>query len=131
MDPQTDRPATLPGGEPIYVIARAADKKEISQRPAGVQWLCFKLELEGATLRVTGRSAQTLGLLLKVGPAGFTSGEASPLHWARRTSHYIRELRLLGVAIVTLREPAGDAVIGRYVLAGRVIVVAHGEDSSC
>lgn len=72
-----------------------------------------------------GRQAQTLALLVAKGPRGFTSGEASLLGWARRTSHYIYMLRAAGLAIETVGERAGDARIGRYVLIRPVKVVAR------
>jgi hypothetical protein len=127
METATERPATVQGGEPLYVVSRAANQKIPSRPRTRPQWLAFKLAPDGHPIRVTGRLAQTLALLVKVGPAGFTSGEASPLHWARRTSHYIRELRRLGVPIATQREAAGDAVIGRYILTGPVSVIDQGE----
>lgn len=72
----------------------------------------------GEPVTVRGRQAQTLSLLAERGPRGFTSGEASPLGWARRTSHYIHCLRELGVQIETRREAAGDGSrIGRYTLS--------------
>ena len=77
---------------------------------------------DGAPLTVTGRVAQTLALLIRVGPEGFTSGEASPLGWARRTSAYVAKLRKLGFPILTTRESIGDAIVGRYTLAGQVEV---------
>jgi hypothetical protein len=72
---------------------------------------------------VTGRLAQTLALLIRTGPAGFTSGEASPLGWARRTSDYVLKLRALGVPIATTLETAGDARVGRYSLTEPVAAV--------
>ena len=79
----------------------------------------------GTLIEVKGRAAQTLLLLTQKGSRGFTSGEASPLGWAKRTSHYIHQLRKLGFEIVTLPEKDGDVVIGRYVLTQRVVIVAR------
>jgi hypothetical protein len=74
---------------------------------------------------VRGRQAQTLTLLVERGPRGFTSGEASPMGWARRTSHYVHCLRMLGVQIETRREAAGDGSrIGRYTLTTPLRLVA-------
>lgn len=81
------------------------------------------IRLGGRALEVKGRAAQTLALLIKAGATGFTSGEASPLGWARRTSAYIKHLRDLGVSIVTQYEKAGDARIGRYILMEPVVVL--------
>jgi len=73
---------------------------------------------DGIRITVTGRQAQTLALLIERGLRGFTSGEASPFGWARRTSHYISCLRKLGLQIETRWELAGEGVrVGRYVLA--------------
>ncbi|WP_150125952.1 hypothetical protein [Brevundimonas sp. LM2] len=77
-------------------------------------------------ITVEGREAQTLTLLMRVGPRGFTSGEASLLGWARRTSAYVRKLRLAGVPIHTTWEATDDARVGRYTLAGPVVVVGPG-----
>jgi hypothetical protein len=76
-----------------------------------------KLSPDGEPFRLSRREAQTLALLIERGSLGFTSGEASPVGWARRTSEYIRKLRSKGVAIVTTREAVADgARVGRYVL---------------
>lgn len=81
------------------------------------------VRLDDRTLTVQGRMAQTLALLIQTENRGFTSGEASPLGWARRTSHYVRELRQLGFPILTQWEEAGDARVGRYVLTTPVAVI--------
>lgn len=84
------------------------------------------VRLDDRTLIVRGRLAQTLALLIERGARGFPSGEASPLGWARRTSHYVHKLRQLGFPILTQWEGAGDARVGCYVLATSVAVVARG-----
>ena len=79
-------------------------------------------------LRFDGREAQTLALLLQHGPEGFTSGQASSLGWARRTSAYIHKLRKAGLQIHTAMQtlPCG-ASVGLYSLRTTVAVVArHG-----
>lgn len=82
---------------------------------------------DGEPVAVNGRVAQTLRLLIDRGPRGFTSGEASPLGWARRTSDYVHKLRRLGFPIGMEREPTPDgAVVGRYALTGRVVVLEDG-----
>jgi hypothetical protein len=68
------------------------------------------------TATFNGREAQTLALLIQCGSRGFTSGDASPLGWARRTSHYVHRLRAAGLEISTTWERAGDARVGRYTL---------------
>ena len=75
-----------------------------------------------------GREAQTLALLLHQGASGFTSGQASPLGWARRTSAYIFKLRAAGLVITTTPTTIGGGVtVGRYVLVTPVTVIArHG-----
>lgn len=88
--------------------------------------LTFVSGPNGSEMTVRGREAQTLALLLKTGPNGFTSGEASPLGWARRTSAYIRELRLKGLQILTVWESASDCRIGRYILLSPISVVTDG-----
>ena len=84
-------------------------------------------ERDANSARFEGREAQTLALLIDRGLRGFTSGDASALGWARRTSHYIFRLRAAGLDIETMREKVGDAVIGRYTLRTAVTVIArHG-----
>ena len=101
--------------EPRPTTAKAGVKPNVTVRLA-----------DGAVLSVQGREAQTLSLLIRKGPAGLTSGEASGYGWARRTSAYIRKLRLAGVPIVTASERVLDARIGRYYLVGSVSVVSEG-----
>lgn len=80
-----------------------------------------------ATMTFEGREAQTLKLLLAVGPHGFTSGDASPLGWARRTSHYVFKLRAAGLDIATTRETVADGTrVGRYTLATPVRIISRG-----
>ena len=82
----------------------------------------------GEPVTVVGRQAQTLRLLITRGAAGFTSGEASPLGWARRTSHYVMQLRRAGFPIGMVREPATDGSrVGRYFLGSPVAVLAEGD----
>lgn len=88
--------------------------------------LTFRLPPDHRPMTVTGRQAETLALLIQCGAAGFTTGEASPLGWARRVSAYVGKLRALGVPIVTTWERAGDARIGRYALSGPVVVITGG-----
>ncbi|MBX9614907.1 MAG: hypothetical protein K2X25_04890 [Caulobacteraceae bacterium] len=91
--------------------------------------LTFRLPPDHRPMTVAGRQAQTLALLIQTGPQGFTSGEASPLGWARRTSDYIAKLRAMGVPIQTTPERVADATVGRYTLAGPVVVVNPGVSS--
>ena len=107
----------VPGGIPMKNSRNGASAQH---------QLTFRLPPDGGPLTVYGRMAQTLALLVSTGPQGFTSGEASPLGWARRTSHYVLKLRELGVPITTTREQAGDARVGRYSLAGPVLIVQGG-----
>jgi hypothetical protein len=86
--------------------------------------LTFRLPPDAVPITVTGRQAQTLAPLIQTGPQGFTSGEASPLGWAKRTSDYISKLRALGVPIETTWERVADASIGRYTLIGMVVVLS-------
>lgn len=86
----------------------------------------LKVRLDGSPVTLEGRLAQTLELLIQTGTRGFTSGEASPLGWARRTSHYVHKLRRMGFPIVTLQERVMDARVGRYVLTAPVVVLTDG-----
>lgn len=76
--------------------------------------LNIRLLPRGRTIVVFGRQADTLALLIERGEQGFTSGEASRLGWARRTSDYVHRLRARGVTITTTPERSGDAIVGRY-----------------
>lgn len=88
--------------------------------------LTVRLQPDASPVTVFGREAQTLALLIERGGSGFTSGEASPLGWARRTSHYIFKLRGQGIAIATAMEPTPDgAVVARYSLAEPVTVLSE------
>jgi len=106
-------------------VSRQGHSNSTRKRASNQRQLTFRIPPDGAPVTVTGREAQTLALLIQSGPNGFTSGEASPLGWARRTSHYIYRLRRLGLAIVTTWEDAGDAMIGRYTLTGKIEVVSR------
>ena len=108
------RDASRGAARPEHNIAAKASKAILTVR------------LDDQTLTVKGRLAQTLLLLIQRGNRGFTAGEASHLGWARRTSHYVHELRQLGFPILTEWEEAGDARVGRYILGGPVAVVAKG-----
>lgn len=124
MDPNELRPASgrteergaggVPGGKPQQNSRSRKAKPELTVR---------KLP-DGEPFTVRGRPAQTLAHLLAVGAKGFTSGDASPLGWARRTSHYIWRLREVGLDIATTREDVGDANVARYVLLSPVAVVS-------
>lgn len=86
--------------------------------------LLVRLAPDADTVAFRGREAQTLKLLIDTAPRGFTSGEASPLAWARRTSAYIHKLRRAGVPIADTRERTPDgARVARYSLSGPVTVV--------
>ncbi|WP_137803619.1 hypothetical protein [Caulobacter sp. 3R27C2-B] len=89
--------------------------------------LWVRIGTEGPDLLVEGREAQTLALLLTKGAAGFTSGEASPLAWARRTSAYVHKLRRVGVPIGLDWEQTPDGSrVGRYFLSGPVALLEGG-----
>ena len=106
------RDASREAKHPQHTTAKGA-KATITVRCGEAQWA------------VRGREAQTLALLIERGPRGFTSGEASPLGWARRTAHYVYRLRAAGFLIETHPEKAGDARVGRYVLTTPVTVIAR------
>ncbi len=96
----------------------------------GKPMLTARILPQGTPFTVNGRLAQTLGLLLTTGAQGFTSGETSPLAWARRTSAYVHKLRRLGVPIATTREATSDgAVVARYSLAGAVVLIERAPET--
>lgn len=81
----------------------------------------------GKVVILTGRTAQTLLLLMESGQSGLTSGDASVLGWARRTSAYIHRLRSFGFEITTTRETTSDgSCIGRYHLIDNVDILFGG-----
>ncbi len=78
---------------------------------------------------VTGRNLWALESLCDAGPKGCTPIQNPAPRW----SHYIRELRLLGVEIQTLKERHGGKYPGshgRYVLLSKVVKEAIG-GASC
>jgi hypothetical protein len=127
MEIENRRPATgsIRSGPSICVTGKR-HKHRCFTEPNSQTGITFQIDPGGPQIRVTGRVAQTLNLLLAVGPRGFTPGEASPLGWARRSSDYVFRLRRLGVAIATISETMGDCRIGRYVLQSRVALVTDG-----
>ena len=128
MQPQTTNPAVAPTTHGVQVGTLVMDQDpSFSAGTASVKPNISVKLADGKVLTFHGRQAQTLALLVRKGKAGLTSGEASGYGWARRTSAYVRGLRIAGVPITTQRERALDARIGRYVLAGPVSVVSQGE----
>lgn len=126
--PETTNPAVAPTTNGVQVGALVRDQNpSFSAGTASVKPNISVKLADGKVLTFRGRQAQTLALLVRKGSAGLTSGEASGYGWARRTSAYVRGLRLAGVPITTQRERALDARIGRYFLAGPVSVLSQGE----
>ena len=103
----------------------------VGERPHPTQTQAFRIDPDGDQMAVIGRFALTLRLLVEAGSHGITSGEASPLGWARRTSHYVHILRRLGLDIATVWERAGDARIGRYILNSPVVLLPNVEGGPC
>lgn len=124
MTRQRKNPAAGRAPDGAWDASRAAARSEFSATARGSR-ASLTVRLGGVTLTVHGRMAQTLALLIQTGPRGFTAGEASTLGWARRTSHYVRELRQLGFPILTQWEQAGDARVGRYILGESLAVLAR------
>jgi hypothetical protein len=78
----------------------------------------------GEMIFATGREAQTLWHLMLKGNAGDTSLGFSCSGWARRTSAYIFELRLMGIDIHSSLELVEDgARVARYVLNDKLILI--------
>lgn len=122
MNPQEINPAAGWTADGVRVASRAAERPQ-TITTAEANKAVLTVGLDDGALTVRGRLAQTLRLLIQRGPRGFTSGEASPLGWARRTSHYVHQLRRMGIPILTLWEKAGDARVGRYVLTRPLQIV--------
>lgn len=124
MATQRENPAAGCTADGVRDASRAAGRSDHNTTAKAIK-ASLTVRLDDRTLTVKGRLAQTLALLIQCGNKGFTSGEASLLGWARRTSHYVHELRQLGFPILTEWEEVGDARIGRYTLGGSVAVVAR------
>jgi hypothetical protein len=127
MPPEMLNPAASAkanGVRGAFVVVRPPS--DITTHPKRQPQYWARILPNGEPFRIGKREAQTLGLLIEKGLVGFTSGEASPLGWARRTSDYIHRLRRKGVAIVTMRETVADgARVARYTLADRVELTAE------
>lgn len=70
---------------------------------------------------ICGRAAETLLLLARRGPEGVVAFDF-PGGPAFRLSAYIKQLRDIGLEIVTLREPHDCGWHGRYVLRSTVSI---------
>ncbi len=126
MTPERERPAS--GGDrrgPFQSVHCGGERR------INIPKVSFRIEPDGDELVATGRVAQTLTLLVRAGPKGVTSGEASIYRWARRTSDYVFRLRALGVEIDMTLEAAGDARVGRYTLVSRIAVVRTEGGAQC
>lgn len=123
MERKKVNPGTVGAARGVRDASRIAKQSQHTTAEGGKATITVRCGKTQRTLH--GREAQTLALLIENGPRGFTSGEASPLGWARRTSHYIHKLRTAGFSIETHQEKAGDALIGRYVLTQPVTVVGR------
>lgn len=73
----------------------------------------------GKRLTVSGRIAETLGLLVRRGPNGVVAFDF-PGGPAFRLAAYIHSLRELGLVIETKRDAHAGGTHGRYVLHSKV-----------
>lgn len=121
--PQTHKhPAALQRGRGA-VVSGAAGKQNHRSRSNSKPFMEVMWDFNPPA-QFHGRQAQTLGQLIDCGARGLTSGEASPLGWARRVAAYICELREVGLVIETVRETVADGVnVGRYFLQTSVRVL--------
>jgi hypothetical protein len=124
--PELKNPAVAPttDGAQVGGLVLQPGPRPITQ--AGTVKRIMRVRLpDGSVPTIGGREAQTLALLIRKGSRGFTSGEASVVGWARRTSAYVHNLRRLGVPIATEREKTTDgATVARYTLAAPIAVVS-------
>lgn len=90
--------------------------------------IAARIGTNGPALRFVGREAWALQQLYRAGERGVT-----PItHPAPRWSGYVRELRLAGVQIETIREPHGGQFPGshgRYVLRSQVEILEPANDA--
>ena len=83
------------------------------------------IKATGEMIVVSGREAQALWHLMQVKGQGATSLDFSRAGWARRTSAYIFDLRMMGIAIVSPLEATDDgARVARYILAEPLTIQA-------
>lgn len=123
MDLKHESPDAVAAARGAHGFARGR-RRHSSSRYRSAEVVTARVVPDGAAATVRGREAQTLHLLIKKGAAGFTSGEASPLGWARRTSHYIMKLRRAGFPIGMVREETPDGSrVGRYFLLAAVEIL--------
>lgn len=104
------------------------DESDLSGEPGASQprrrrriEIIAKIEPDGPRIRVRGRQAWALELLIHAGKHGVTPMEKPGPRW----SHYIYALRRLGFVIETIDEPHGGPFAGthaRYVLRSLVRV---------
>lgn len=126
MERDNEKPAPVATGSgPSKSVQRGSKRLECKGK------LELRLGPDGDPMTVAGRDAETFRRLIRTGARGFRSGEASRFGWARRTAHYVFRLRRKGLDVATLRERAGDARIGRYVLQSPVVLLRGGEGRPC
>lgn len=75
---------------------------------------------DGKTVEVKGRNAQVLRVLMLSQFSGATGLDFSKATTAFRYSNCLVSLRKMGFDIETKHEKAGDCVIGRYFLKGKL-----------
>ncbi|MBP7482056.1 MAG: hypothetical protein KA788_05920 [Lacunisphaera sp.] len=121
MTPQNGNPGAGGAGASKGRSSKQQNTNKVTQPKA---MLKVHRASDNSTHVFHGRDAQTLDMLIQLGALGVTSGEASVVGWARRTSAYIKNLRDAGVQISTTREPASGAMVGRYHLLDSLTVVA-------
>ena len=80
---------------------------------------------DGVTKVAVGREAETIVALVNAGGKGITSLDTFKAGWAVRLSAYIFDLKAMGVAIATSREPHGGGNHARYRLTASVTIVAN------
>ncbi len=131
---RADRQQKAPGDAPTSTEGMGANLggKHLNDNDSGggsKALLVVKVEPDGPVIVISEpRQKQTLRLLIEKGEKGFTSGEASPLGWARRTSGYAHNLRQLGVPIATDWETLSDGTrVGRYRLTAQLTILSDGD----
>lgn len=126
--PEKVGPSDLCSGRRALVVACVERRSISNSTDVQAQTLISgETRAAGKVVILTGRTAQTMLLLIESGQAGMTSGDASVLGWARRTSAYIHRLRSLGFEITTTRETTSDgSCIGRYHLIDTVDILFGG-----
>lgn len=117
--------ANMIEARPVKMARASGTSTHAAATSRNIQRKCARVIVEGAdgqhSLIVAGRELWTLEHLVRAGARGVTPIERPAPRW----SHYVHQLREMGLAIETIREEHGGdfpGFHGRYVLRSRVVI---------